>query len=84
MPKSSSKPPPARQPRKAEVPPLARAQSAGSEFSGVAASRVAGTTRDILNAVSFPRFVTELINGVFKADGRFQSPADAGIRGAAQ
>ena len=28
---------------------------------------MAGTTRDILNAVSFPRFVTELINGVFKA-----------------
>jgi len=48
-------------------PRLARAQSAGSEFSGVAASRVAGTTREILNAVSFPRFVTELINGVFKA-----------------
>jgi hypothetical protein len=46
---------------------LARAQSAGSEFSGVAAERVAGTTRSILNAVSFPRFVTELINGVFKA-----------------
>jgi predicted O-methyltransferase YrrM len=46
---------------------LARAQSAGSEFSGVAAERVAGTTRAILNAVSFPRFVNELINGVFKA-----------------
>jgi len=47
--------------------PLAVAQSAGSEFSGVAAQRVADTTRQILNAVSFPRFVTELINGVFKA-----------------
>jgi hypothetical protein len=46
---------------------LSRAQSAGSDFSGVAAQKVAGTTRDILNAVSFPRFVTELINGVFKA-----------------
>ena len=46
---------------------LALAQSAGSEFSGVAADRVAGTTRAILNAVSFPRFVNELINGVFKA-----------------
>lgn len=46
---------------------LAYAQSAGSEFSGVAAQRVAGTTQQILNAVSFPRFVTELINGVFKA-----------------
>jgi hypothetical protein len=41
--------------------------SAGSDFSGVAASKVADTTRAILNAVSFPRFVTELINGVFKA-----------------
>lgn len=49
------------------LPPLAAAQSAASEFSGVAAERVAGTTRSILNAVSFPRFVTELINGVFKA-----------------
>src|SRR5215831_12253505 len=46
---------------------LAHAQSAGSEFSGVAADKVAGTTRQILNAVSFPRFVTELITGVFKA-----------------
>ncbi|MBD1844521.1 hypothetical protein H6F89_14180 [Cyanobacteria bacterium FACHB-63] len=47
--------------------PFAIAQSAGSDFSGVSAQRVAGTTRAILNAVSFPRFVTELINGVFKA-----------------
>jgi hypothetical protein len=47
--------------------PLATAQAAGGQFSGVAADRVAGTTRNILNAVSFPRFVTELINGVFKA-----------------
>lgn len=46
---------------------LAAAQSAGSSFSGVSAERVAGVTRGILNAVSFPRFVTELINGVFKA-----------------
>jgi hypothetical protein len=44
--------------------PLARAQS--QEF-GTAASKVAGTTQAILNAVSFPRFVTDLINGVFKA-----------------
>jgi hypothetical protein len=51
--------------RRAAAP--ARAMSAGSEFSGVAAQRVAGTTREILNAVSFPRFVTDLINGVFKA-----------------
>jgi hypothetical protein len=46
---------------------IATAQSAGQEFSGVSASKVAGTTRDILNAVSFPRFVTDLINGVFRA-----------------
>jgi hypothetical protein len=48
-------------------PALAQAQSAGSSFSGVAASKVADTTKQILNAVSFPRFVTELIIGVFKA-----------------
>lgn len=47
--------------------PLAMAQNAGSEFSGVAAERVAGTTHAILNAISFPRFVTDLINGVFKS-----------------
>lgn len=49
-------------------PALAQAQgNAGSEFSGVATRRLAQTTRDTLNAVSFPRFVTELITGVFKA-----------------
>jgi hypothetical protein len=46
---------------------IATAQSAGQQFSGVSASKVAGTTQAILNAVSFPRFVTDLINGVFKA-----------------
>jgi hypothetical protein len=56
----------------AEIPaatrqPVARGMTAGSDYSGVSASRVADTTRAILNAVSFPRFVTELINGVFKA-----------------
>jgi hypothetical protein len=44
---------------------LARAQAAG-DFGG-AAQKIAGTTRAILNAVSFPAFVTDLINGVFKA-----------------
>src|SRR5690606_33459422 len=44
--------------------PLARAQAVGF---GEAANRIAGTTSAVLNAVSFPRFVTELINGVFKA-----------------
>ncbi|WP_454830857.1 hypothetical protein [Pseudoxanthomonas wuyuanensis] len=45
--------------------PLARAQSQ-PDFAA-AADRVAQTTHDILNAVSFPRFVTDLINGVFRA-----------------
>ena len=47
--------------------PVAQAMNAGSDFSGVAADKVAGTTKAILEAISFPRFVTELINGVFKA-----------------
>jgi hypothetical protein len=48
-------------------PTIAAAQSAGQQYSGVSASKVAGTTQAILNAVSFPRFVTDLINGVFRA-----------------
>jgi hypothetical protein len=48
------------------APPLATAQSAQPEF-GNSADRIAGITRNVLNAVSFPRFVTDLINGVFKA-----------------
>jgi hypothetical protein len=48
-------------------PAFASAQTAGQQFSGVSASKVAGTTQAILNAVSFPRFVTDLINGVFRA-----------------
>lgn len=47
--------------------PLAVAQSAGSEFSGTAVDRMAGTTQAMLGAISFPRFVNELITGVFKA-----------------
>ncbi|HET7232056.1 MAG TPA: hypothetical protein VFJ16_18765 [Longimicrobium sp.] len=47
--------------------PLAMAQNAQQEYGGTAVDRVAGTARNIMNAVSFPRFVTELINGVFKA-----------------
>lgn len=46
--------------------PLSRAQSAQPEF-GESANRIAGVTKNVLNAVSFPRFVTDLINGVFKA-----------------
>jgi hypothetical protein len=41
--------------------------TAGQVYSGVSAGRVAATTEAILNAVSFPRFVTDLITGVFKA-----------------
>ncbi|MDZ3832310.1 MAG: hypothetical protein U0S50_10880 [Sphingopyxis sp.] len=50
-------------------PPAAasRAMDAGDDFSSAAVDRVAGSTRRILNAISFPRFVSELINGVFKA-----------------
>ena len=48
-------------------PRLARAMNAGDEFSGTAVDRMAGTTRHMLNAISFPRFVNELITGVFKA-----------------
>ena len=48
-------------------PTLAIAQSAASDYGGTAADRIAGTTQAVLNAVSFPRFVTDLINGVFKA-----------------
>jgi hypothetical protein len=50
------------------APPLAMAQGgAGAAFSGAATDRLASTTQAVLNAVSFPRFVTELITGVFKA-----------------
>ncbi|HOZ04787.1 MAG TPA: hypothetical protein PLS60_05295, partial [Arenimonas sp.] len=45
--------------------PMARAQEAPG--FAAAADRVASTTRNVLNAVSFPRFVTDLINGVFRA-----------------
>ena len=44
---------------------LAVAQSQ-PEF-GAAAQQAATVTQRILNAVSFPRFVTDLLNGVFKA-----------------
>lgn len=46
-------------------PLLARAQDAPAV--GNSADRIAGITRNVLNAVSFPRFVTDLINGVFKS-----------------
>jgi hypothetical protein len=46
--------------------PLAMTQAAGGGF-GAAAQQAPEVARRILNAVSFPRFVTDLINGVFKA-----------------
>jgi uncharacterized membrane protein YgcG len=54
--------------------PLAEAQAArgprsrpGQSPGPPMAGQVATVARNILNAVSFPRFVAELINGVFKA-----------------
>lgn len=57
---------PAREPEEAPAPPAA-AMNAGEEFSGTAVDRMAGATRNVLEAISFPRFVGELVNGVFKA-----------------
>jgi hypothetical protein len=47
--------------------PASQAMTAGERFSGAAVDRVASSTRQILDAISFPRFVSELINGVFRA-----------------
>ncbi len=52
-------------PSRVMPPPLARAQD--QPGFAAAADRVSGTTQAVLNAVSFPRFVTDLINGVFRA-----------------
>lgn len=49
------------------TPVVARALNAGDELSGTAVDRMAGTTRRMINAISFPRFVNELITGVFRA-----------------
>jgi hypothetical protein len=59
--------PPPSHPRPVPPRPLAAAQAAGGSFSGAAVDRIASTTQNILQAVSFPRFVGELITGVFKA-----------------
>ncbi len=45
---------------------LARAAGGGAPF-GSAVGQMASTTKAVLNAISFPQFVTDLINGVFKA-----------------
>lgn len=46
---------------------VATAMSAGEHYSGTAVAGVAGTTHAVLRAISFPRFVAELINGIFRA-----------------
>ncbi|MCP4289821.1 MAG: hypothetical protein GY792_36280, partial [Gammaproteobacteria bacterium] len=63
----AGKPHPSTYPRSVLQRPPTQAMAAGDEFSGAAVDRIAPTTQNILNAVSFPRFVAELITGVFKA-----------------
>ena len=46
--------------------PVARTLADQPDF-GAATRQIAQTTRDTLEAISFPRFVTDLLNGVFKA-----------------
>jgi hypothetical protein len=48
------------------APAVARALSDQPGF-GESARRIGEITRDTLEAISFPRFVTDLLNGVFKA-----------------
>lgn len=48
------------------APSLARALANQPDF-GAATRQIGQTTRDTLEAISFPRFVTDLLNGVFKA-----------------
>lgn len=47
--------------------PPGRTMAAGDRLSGRAVDSAAGTTHAMLKAISFPRFVNELITGVFKA-----------------
>lgn len=46
---------------------MARAMSAETEYGGSAVANMADTARRTLQAISFPRFVAELIQGVFRA-----------------
>lgn len=50
----------------AATAPTARALADASDF-GTATRLIGQTTRETLEAISFPRFVTDLLNGVFKA-----------------
>jgi hypothetical protein len=54
-------------PARSRTMPLTHAMSASDELGGKAVASMAGTTRNMINAISFPRFVNELIIGVFKA-----------------
>ncbi len=47
--------------------PVAAGMNAGDHYSGTAVAGVAGTAHAVLRAISFPRFVAELINGIFRA-----------------
>ena len=47
--------------------PVARAMNAADEYGGTAVNSMASTTRNMVAAISFPRFVNELITGVFRA-----------------
>lgn len=59
--------------RREHVPPedarveLSTAQTAADQFSPAATGQVAAITRDTLQAISFPTFVADLINGSFRA-----------------
>ena len=48
-------------------PQPARARALDAPPFGASAEKIAGVTTSVLNAISFPRFVTDLINGVFKS-----------------
>ena len=47
-------------------PPVAQMLEAPSDFNPAANRALAGVARDTLDGIAFPRFVTELVNGVFK------------------
>jgi hypothetical protein len=47
--------------------PLARGMNAAGAYGGNAVANMADTARRTLQAISFPRFVSELIQGVFRA-----------------
>lgn len=49
-----------------DAAPLAQSLGAQPDF-GESARRIGDVTRDTLQAISFPRFVTDLLNGVFRA-----------------